>query len=69
MTNKQLQQLLRDGIRQVSQQLSDLRGCYQDRATKRIAPRSMAFKIARTEMWLARARKAVAGPKAARRKK
>lgn len=69
MTTKQLQSLLRQAMRYISTQNSVNRAISTNLRTGRIHNRSVALDVARTDMLLAKMRRAVARPKAARKAK
>lgn len=69
MTAKQLQSLLRQAMRYIDATNRHRRRVFLDLSTMRIEPRSIALEIAKTDMLLAKMRRAVARPKTARKAK
>lgn len=69
MTAPQLKVLLRWAIRYMDRENQINRRVYTNPRTGGIEPRSVALAVAKTDMWLSRARKAVARPRAARKAK
>lgn len=69
MTAPQLRDLLRWAIRYVDIQNKVTRQVCTNPTTKRIHSRKIALDVAKTDMWLVKARRGLAKPKAARKPK
>lgn len=59
MTKKQLQHLLRWAIRYVQESNQSTREVHMHPVSKRIQPSSVALEVAKTDVWLAKARSGV----------
>lgn len=68
MTTKQLQSLLRQAMRYIEAENRTRRRVFTRTDTMRIEPRSVALEIARTDMLLAKMRRAVAKPRSIKHK-
>lgn len=60
VTVPQLKQLLKWAIRYIDRENTVTRGCFVNPRTRRIEPRCVALEVAKTDMWLSKARKAMA---------
>lgn len=69
MTAPQLKAMLRWAIRYINLDNAVTASSFRNQRTRRIEPAAVRLTVAKTDQWLAKARKAVARPKPARKAK